>query len=85
MADGDDDPARAEEYTYTRMWAHILQKGFQLGSAVGTGVVLPVMLYRTGGFAMPAAEALNRALSAAGMSTAGGIAFASARPLNLGT
>lgn len=30
------------------MWSHILQKGFQAGSLIGTAAVGPVLAYRAG-------------------------------------
>jgi hypothetical protein len=36
------------QYTTPLMWSHILQKGFQAGSLVGTAAVGPVLAYRAG-------------------------------------
>ena len=64
------DPARPESSTHLRMWTHIVQKGWQVGSVLGTAVVLPIAYYRMRG--------LDPALSAAGKTLPGGIALACA-------
>ena len=66
------DPARADEATYVKMWSHIVQKGFQLGSVAGAGAVVPITLLRLG--LTPDAQRI--ALSNAGKSTIGGILLA---------
>ena len=77
----DDDEARAGEYTHAKIWGHIFQKGFQLGSTVGIGVVVPVALVRSGGFKVPSTVALQHALQAAGVASLAGVGFASALTL----
>lgn len=66
----DDDPAHADQYPYAKMWWHITLKGWQVGSVVATGVVLPAVMYRYG-LGIPAASAV------AGKATQGGVALSS--------
>lgn len=68
--DDDFDPAQPERNTHLRMWTHIVQKGWQVGSVIGTSAVLPIAYYR--------ARALEPALSAAGMAIPAGVVFACA-------
>ncbi len=64
----------AMEHSTFRLYAHVLQKGFQAGGVVGLGLVVPIMIYRRRKTRMQAANAafLQTALRTVGKSAAYG-------------
>jgi hypothetical protein len=64
----EEDPAHPEQYTHLRMWGHIMQKGWQVGSVIGTMVVLPIALYTT--------RDTPKSFAAAGRALPAGVLFA---------
>jgi hypothetical protein len=65
----DIDPAHADEYTHAKMWRHILEKGWQVGSVLGVAVVVPFMMLRY-------RADVTTAMSWAGRATPAGIILA---------